>query len=76
MHERICDPEAVAANGGKIIRELPQDICSRKLGQENISISDRKLYGNVHYVVNDILKFGEYEEKTKGTLLQHGTFKN
>lgn len=73
MHERICDPTAVAANAGKWIDELPQDICSRRLGQGNISSSDRKLYNDVQSVVNDILKFDEYDKKTKGTLLMHAS---
>ena len=65
MHGGICQPSDLRRGGLKMPR-LPQDLCADMLAQPNLA--DRKLFLDAEKVINEILKFGDYDQKLKNTL--------
>ena len=65
MHGGICEPFDLRRQGLKMPR-LPQDLCADMLAQTNLA--DRKMFSDAEKVINEILKFGDYDQKLKNTL--------
>ena len=65
IHDGICEPSNLRRHGRKMPR-LPQNLCADMLAQTKLA--DRKLFLDAEKVINEILKFGEYDQKLKNTL--------